>query len=80
MKLDDINDALEISLDSEDYDSIGGLMIEKLDRLPQDKETIVLDNGISLQACGIQENRIVKVLITLPDEDETETPEVPAEN
>ena len=25
MKLDDINDALETKLDSEDYDSIGGL-------------------------------------------------------
>lgn len=80
MKLDDINDALEIALDSEDYDSIGGLMIEKLDRLPQDKETIVLENGISLQACGIQDNRIVKVLITLPEETQTETPEVPEEN
>lgn len=80
MKLDDINDALEISLDSEDYDSIGGLMIEKLDRLPQDKEAIVLDNGISLQACGIKDNRIVKVLITLPDENQPEAAEVPAEN
>lgn len=79
MKLDDINDALEISLDSEDYDSIGGLMIEKLDRLPQDKEAIVLDNGISLQACGIKDNRIVKVLITLPDENQPEAAEVPAE-
>lgn len=79
MKLDDINDALEISLDSEDYDSIGGLMIEKLDRLPQDTETIQLDNGISLQACGIQDNRIVKVLITLPEENDAEAAEVPAE-
>ena len=80
MKLDDINDALEISLDSEDYDSIGGLMIEKLDRLPQDKETILLDNGITLEACGIQDNRIVKVLITLPAENETGASEAPAEN
>lgn len=70
MKLNDINDALNIELDSEDYDSIGGLIIEKLERLPQDKETILLDNGISLQADGVQDNRIVKVLITLPDEDE----------
>lgn len=69
MKLNDINDALNIELDSEDYDSIGGLIIEKLERLPQDKETILLDNGISLQADGVQDNRIVKVLITLPDED-----------
>ena len=80
MKLDDINDALDIDLDSEDYDSIGGLIIEKLDRLPQDKETIVLDNGITLQADGVQDNRILKVLITLPAEDsqpEEETTESP---
>ncbi|MCH5260248.1 MAG: HlyC/CorC family transporter [Lachnospiraceae bacterium] len=72
MKLDDINDALDIELDSEDYDSIGGLIIEKLERLPQDKESIELDNGITLQADGVQDNRIVKVLITLPPQDETE--------
>lgn len=72
MKLNDINDALNISLESEDYDSIGGLMIEKLDRLPQDQETITLENGITLRACGVQDNHIVKVLITLPPEDEPE--------
>lgn len=79
MKLNDINDALDISLDSEDYDSIGGLMLEKLDRLPQDQETIALENGITLQACGIQDNHIVKVLITLPPEDEPEGAQAPAE-
>ncbi|MBD5485866.1 MAG: HlyC/CorC family transporter [Lachnospiraceae bacterium] len=80
MKLNDINDALNIELDSEDYDSIGGLIIEKLERLPEDKETILLDNGISLQADGVQDNRIVKVLITLPSEDEQEEEEAPEES
>lgn len=75
MKLDDINDALEISLDSEDYDSIGGLMLEQLDRLPQDQETITLENGIVLKACGIQDNHIVKVLITLPPDEAVEAEE-----
>lgn len=80
MKLNDINDALDISLDSEDYDSIGGLMLEKLDRLPQDQETITLENGITLRACGIQDNHIVKVLITLPSEDGPEGAQAPAES
>lgn len=80
MKLDDINDALDIEMESEDYDSVGGLMIEKLERLPEDQETILLENGISLQACGIQDNRILKVLITLPAADETTAEEVPAES
>ncbi|MBD5489083.1 MAG: HlyC/CorC family transporter [Lachnospiraceae bacterium] len=80
MKLNDINDALNIELDSEDYDSIGGLIIEKLERLPEDKETILLDNGISLQADGVQDNRIVKVLITLPSEDGQAEEEAPEES
>ena len=80
MKLNDINDALNISLESDDYDSVGGLMLEKLDRLPQDQETITLDNGIILRACGIQDNHIVKVLITLPLEDEPEGAQAPEES
>ena len=79
MKLDDINDALNIELHSEDYDSIGGLIIEQLERLPQDQETILLPNGISLQADGIKDNRILKVLITLPEENAQAGEEAPAE-
>lgn len=76
MKLDDINDALGSHFDSEDYDSIGGLIIEKLERLPMNNETVTLDDGTTLQAKGIRKNRIVKVLIRFPappkreDEDE----------
>ena len=75
MKLDDINDALETELNSEDFDSIGGLMIEQLERIPDDKESIQLENGILLQAQGIAKNRILKVLITLPEEAHEEAPE-----
>jgi len=67
MKLDDINDALDITLDSEDYDSLGGLMIEKLDRLPEEDEEIELQSGIRLKAQGIIHNRITKVLLTVPE-------------
>ena len=34
-KLDDINESLHINLESEDYDSIGGYIIEQLDCLPK---------------------------------------------
>nr|WP_297704643.1 hemolysin family protein [uncultured Butyrivibrio sp.] len=64
MKLDDINDALGTDFDSEDYDSIGGLMIENLDRLPRYGEMVTLDNGITLTARAIKRNRITKVLLT----------------
>lgn len=72
MKLDDINDALGTSLDSEDYDSIGGIIIEYLDRLPEDGEEVELENGIRLKVQGIDQNRICKVVMTLPEPDAQE--------
>lgn len=80
MKLDDINDELGTSLESEDYDSISGIIIECLDRLPEDNEEVTLENGIHLKVQGISQNRIKKVLLTLPEkETETEGPETTKE-
>ncbi len=70
MKLDDINDELDTELESEDYDSIGGIIIENLDRLPEDNEEVTLENGVRLKVQGIEQNRIVKVLMTLPEKKE----------
>ena len=67
MKLTDINDAVGTELASEDYDSIGGLMIENLDRLPRYGETVTLDSGITLTARGIKRNRITKVLLVVKE-------------
>ena len=67
MKLADINDALGTTLDSEDYDSIGGIIIENLDRLPEENEEVSLDNGIVLTVVDIDQNRIQKVQMTLPE-------------
>ena len=33
--LDDLNDRLDLDLTSEEYDSVGGFIIEHLDRLPE---------------------------------------------
>ncbi|MCR5417803.1 MAG: hemolysin family protein [Lachnospiraceae bacterium] len=66
VKLDDINDALHTEFDSEHYDSIGGLMIENLDRLPHKGETVILEDGTRLVAGEIVKNRIKHVDLTLP--------------
>lgn len=82
MKLDDVNDEVGSDLESEDYDSIGGIIIECLDRLPEDGEEVTLENGTHLKVQGIEQNRIVKVLMTLPEkapEDEAEDSEGEAE-
>lgn len=60
MKLDDLNDRLELSLESEDYDSIGGLVIGLLDHLPEEGEDVVIDN-IRLVVEKVEKNRIDKI-------------------
>lgn len=67
MKLDDLNDALNLDLESEDYDSIGGYIIERLDHLPGTGESVVSDNEIKLVVDAVEKNRIDKVHIYLPE-------------
>ena len=72
VKLEDINDELGTKFESEDYDSIGGLVLDQLDRIPEDGEVVTLEDGTVLKVMGIRMNRIVKVLVTLPKREETE--------
>ena len=65
-KLDDISEALQIELESEDYDSIGGYIIEHLDSLPAQGQGITLESGIRLVADVVRKKRIEKVHIYLP--------------
>lgn len=69
-KLDDLNDALNLTLESEDYDSIGGYIIEQLDSLPVQGQSVTLDNGIRLVVDLLEKNRISKVHIYLPSKEE----------
>lgn len=71
MKLDDLNDQLELELESEDYDSIGGLIIGQLDRLPEEGESVVCD-GIRLVVDRLDKNRIDRVHMYLPNEQNVE--------
>lgn len=75
MNLSDINDVLGTDLNSDDYDSIGGIIIGQLDRLPEDEESVTLEDGTALQVKGIDQNRISHVLLTLPQKEETDQPE-----
>ena len=85
VKIDDVNDALGTSYESADYDSIAGLLIEALDRLPAQGESVTLADGTTLLAEKIEKNRISHVLLTLPvrenekTEEEIKAPKEPAE-
>lgn len=80
MSLDDLNDYLELDekglrLESEDYNSIGGIIIGLLDHLPEVGEEAVTENGIRLIADSVEKNRINEVHIILPEPEQEETPE-----
>ncbi len=68
-KLDDINDELHIHLESEDYDSIGGYIIEQLDCLPKEGQSVTLENGIRLVVDCLDKNRIELVHIWIPEKE-----------
>lgn len=66
MNLDDVNEHLNTELDSEDYDSLGGLIIEHLDRLPVAGDQVVTADGIRLAVEKLNKNRIESVHVYLP--------------
>ncbi len=72
LSLDDLNEALGTNLTSEEYDSVGGILIEHLDHVPEDGEEVTLDDGTVLKVLGMDQNRIVEVEITLPEPAEEE--------
>lgn len=67
-KLDDINDELDTKLESEDYDSIAGLVLQILDRMPTVGEEVTTPDGIRIKVETVHQNRITKVLLRLPEE------------
>ena len=74
-KLDDLNDMIGLGIESEDYDSIGGIVIEALQHLPEEGEEVTTENGTRLIVEKIDKNRIEKVHIYLPEQEKEETAE-----
>lgn len=66
-RLDDLNEVLPVQIESEDYDSIGGYIIEQLDRFPEPGESITTPDHVRLVVDKIEKNRIEAVHIYLPE-------------
>ena len=68
VKLNDINEKLGTELESEDYDSIGGYLIQQLgDRLPRTGDKVTTEGGITLSVDSMKKRRIETIRLTLPD-------------
>lgn len=73
-KLDEINEMIGLNLESDDYDSIAGHIINLLEHLPEEGETIV-DDFVEYKVANVEKNRIEKVHILLLPKEEGESEE-----
>lgn len=64
IKLYDLNDEIGTHIESEDYDSIGGHIIELLDHIPVAGE-LALEEDITYKVLSIEKNRIERVRIII---------------
>lgn len=67
ISLDDLNDRLELKLESEEYDSLGGFIIERLDHHPEVGDEIITEKGLRLVVDSLDKNRVEKVHIYIPE-------------
>ena len=68
ISLDDLDDRLELKLESEEYDSLGGFIIENLDRHPEVGDEITTEKGLRLVVDSLDKNRVEKVHIYIPED------------
>ena len=73
-KLDDFNELVGTNLESEEYDSVGGLVIELLDRLPEEGDKVQIQN-LELIVDKVEKNRIESVHVFLKDEEASDSDE-----
>ena len=72
VSLVDLNDRLKLDvrhqeLESEDFDSLGGFMIEHLDRLPEVGDEFTTEDGIRMVVEKLDKNRVELVHVYLPE-------------
>ena len=60
-------------MESEDYDSLGGFLIQRLDRLPEVGDEFTTEDGIRMVVDRLDKNRVELVHLYLP---EMENPEL----
>ena len=63
-KISDVNEVLDINLESEEFDSIGGYIIGYIKHIPEENELIEVD-GVKFNIESVDKNRIKKIRIML---------------
>ena len=64
IRLDDLNDAIGTTISSDNYDTLGGYIIELLDRLPDEGDE-ASDGTVNLKVLSASHNRVDRVKIEI---------------
>ncbi|MCR4924066.1 MAG: hemolysin family protein [Lachnospiraceae bacterium] len=67
LKLDDINNAISTDFNSENYDSIGGLVIQSLGKIPEEGDIATLEDGTRIEVLHMDKNHIDRVKLDIRD-------------
>ena len=75
VNLDDFNEELGTDIDSDHYESVGGLIIEQLERIPKTGDVVRIDN-CKFTVIDMDSNRVESVAVDVqPVKKEKETEE-----
>lgn len=69
--LEDLCEELGLNFESEDYDSIGGYVIELLDHFPKPGESFITEDGVELIVESMDKKRVEKIRMILPEPEAT---------
>ncbi|MCD8119893.1 MAG: hemolysin family protein [Lachnospiraceae bacterium] len=70
-RIDDINDELNLNLVSEEYESLAGIVMEVLDKLPEVGDRVELKN-CSLEVLALDKKRVDKILIRKNEDEDAD--------
>jgi len=72
-EIEDVEEALQISIPEGDYNTFAGLILDAIETLPEDGETVETEIGqMQIKVTSIQEHRIEEAIVCLIREEETE--------
>lgn len=62
MRIDEVNERFDLNLQSEKFDSIGGFVIELLDRMPKSKDEVEFEN-LKFVVVNVDKRKITQLMI-----------------
>lgn len=73
VSIDELNDMFDMNVQKDDFDSVGGFIVNELGRMPSVGDTVRV-NGVSLKVLSVAGRRIKKVRVQKHHEDENPEP------